>query len=365
MHESSAIKTREISHLAMYIAMTGAMLGGRKNAQYDMQQMIKGMQRYQASPYQARKCTYEVIWQISGTGLRQIGKNRPSAEHSVLLVPSLVNKSDIFDLCEERSMAGWFYDQGYNVCILDWGDFSGEKDIDLSDIIHHRLCSALDYLKSNTNGNIHCLGYCMGGNLCLGAAFLKPDTLKSLTVLASPWDFNQGQKTLLSRIQFWAPAALMQAEKKHVLSANSLQMLFASVDPLLAQKKFSKFSEMKEGCEDSNIFIAVEDWLNDGVDIPKKIAFEAINDWYLKNVLAKSEWYVHGTKIDISELNIPVCVVASKKDKLVDYESSIQIQKYIKHAKLLQPDCGHIGMIAGSKSIEEVWRPVSEWMKSV
>lgn len=355
---------RSINPLAMHIGMTGAFLQGQESAVNDMQQMIRGMQRYQASDYFPESQPYDVIWECGQTSLRLMCGNQKKSAENIFLVPSMINKSDIFDLCEKRSMVKWFYDHGYNVYLLDWGDLSAEN-IGIEDLICERLAVALKHIKSKSDQKLHCLGYCMGGILSLGAAFKDETNIDSLILLASPWDFHRGAATLLQRIKFWAPSALMQSEKNNVLGANSLQMLFASVEPLLAQKKFSKFLDVEEGSVSEKIFIAVEDWLNDGVDIPNVIAVETIQNWYGKNCLALGEWRIKGERVDIHSITIPVLIVASRNDRLVDFESSISVKECIEHADLIEPNCGHIGMIAGARSIEDVWSPILDWIKNV
>lgn len=365
MEEEQVDRIRKISPLAMHLSMAGALLQGTKNAQYDMEQMVKGMQRYQTSDYIAKKCNYDVVWSLGEASLRRIQVGHVQKNDILILVPSLVNKSDIFDLCEERSMAQWFCDQGFDVFIFDWGNLSNEPEIKIETLIADRLCSAIQKLHEQySTKKIHALGYCMGGVLCLGAVYLTPQCLDTLTLIATPWDFHRGFQTLLNRIRFWAPLALMQAERSKILCSSSLQTLFASVDPLLTQKKFSKFVEMEEGSKNYKIFVAVEDWLNDGVDIPHNVAFETIENWYLKNALVKNEWHIANQKVDFKTLNIPVSVVASRKDSLVEYESAISLQKEIKHAEVLEVSCGHIGMMAGRNSIEEIWEPISEWIRN-
>ena len=67
--------------------------------------------------------------------------------------------------------------------------------------------------------------------------------------------------------------------------------------------------------------------------------------------------------LDLCAIDIPVMIVASRKDKLVEYDSAIDIIKHIPHAIVIEPDCGHIGMIAGGQCVDQVWRPIADWMK--
>ena len=57
-------------------------------------------------------------------------------------------------------------------------------------------------------------------------------------------------------------------------------------------------------------------------------------------------------------IETPSLVIASARDRLVDIESSRALYNALARATFLQPGCGHIGMLAGRKCIEEVWEPI-------
>lgn len=366
MFDKKKIKSREINPLSMNLAMTGALLHGQDHANLAMVKMIQGMQKYQASVFTPKPAPKTSIWHNGQSHLYAVETHvSNSRKPIVVLIPSLVNGAEIFDLYEDRSMCRWFSKEGLQTYLFDWGDLTKDDVSNSSALITEKLQKALEFLKEgNPDTPIHVLGYCMGGTLCVGLVHHAPDLVSSLTLLASPWNYHIGAQALLSRIQFWAPSALMQSERKGALSASSLQMLFASVDPLLTQRKFEKFLDMDEKQDGFKLFITVEDWLNNGCDIPENIAQECISQWYLQNIQHKRQWSVGGHKVDPENIKCPVYIVASKKDRLVDYESSMALESQLKNADTLDPDCGHIGMIAGANSIQNVWQPIADWMRA-
>lgn len=358
-------KSRAINPLSMNLAMTGALLHGQEHANLAMVKMVQGMQKYQASVFDAKPAPKTSVWRNGQSSLFEIENATSNDENPiVVLIPSLVNGAEIFDLYEDRSMCSWFSKKGFRTYLFDWDDLTKDDVSSSSALITDKLQQALEHLKSeNPNTPIHVLGYCMGGTLCVGLVHHAPDLVSSLTLLASPWNYHVGTQALLSRIQFWAPSALMQSEKKGALSASSLQMLFASVDPLLTQRKFEKFLDMSDEEQNFKLFVAVEDWLNNGFDIPENVAQECITQWYLKNVQHQKKWNVGRRNVDPCAIECPIYIVASKKDRLVDYESSMALAAQLKNAEAHDPDCGHIGMIAGANSIHNVWQPIADWMR--
>lgn len=361
--------------LSMHLGMTGAFLQGRENAHSMLSDMIRGIQLYQNTEYKPRLSQRSIIWQSGQTTLQKILRENETAKSDVLprpccvLVPSLINGSAILDLSEDRSLARWLSEeQGFDVYLLDWGDLLREEDQDITiaTLVGQRLCDVLSHLRQEAGGApVHGLGYCMGGALMLGALSVKKGILDSLTLLAAPWNFHAGEQNLLSRVRFWAPSALMGASASRALKADALQSLFASMDPLVTHKKFTRFASMEQDSKEARLFVAVEDWVNDGKSLPHNIARECIEEWFLKNALYQGEWIIDGQKIDPALIDLPVFIVASHNDRLVDYDSAIALQPLLPNAQVYDALCGHVGMIAGSGCVAQVWQPIAEWMKNI
>ncbi len=359
--------------LSVHLGMTGAFLQGQENAAKALSEMIRGIQYYQKAEYKPHRSKRDIIWQSGQTTLQKIqcevvgSVSGEQPRPSCILIPSLINGSDILDLCEQRSLASWLGAQGMDIYLLDWGNLLQEddKDISISNLVEERLCVALLYLKERIgDAPLHGLGYCMGGALTLGAAHVHPDIFKSITLLATPWDFFAGTQTLLNRVRFWAPSALHGVALTGFLSADALQSLFASVDPMLTQKKFSRYANMDQNSHEAKLFIAVEDWLNDGKSLPNVIAKECIEGWFLQNKPYSGAWELDGHMVNPSRIETPVLIVASKADRLVEFDSAASLKAILPNASLCEVTCGHIGMIAGKHSIAQVWEPIAQWMKN-
>ena len=110
------------------------------------------------------------------------------------------------------------------------------------------------------------------------------------------------------------------------------------------------------------MFVAVEDWLNEGRDIPGSIAQICIIDWFIKNRTARKEWRVRDTVIMPESVQCPVMIVASKRDRLVTYESATCALSDFPNAHHVAPDCGHIGMMVGRHAKGQVWQKFADWV---
>lgn len=326
--------------------------------------MLQGVQMYQAHPY---KRTLPELPLIYKSGTVTVGKAAAagSTGRALVLVPSLINRSHILDLCEERSFARWISEQGVNSYLLDWGDVTGDPaQKDIETLIMKRLVPALAYIAEEEGRPVAALGYCMGGTLLMGAAMHTDAAVDRLIMLAAPWDFHAGSQALLTRMKFWAPSARPYIESGRALPVEGIQTLFASLDPAMAVRKFSGFADMDQDSAEARLFVATEDWLNEGVALPAAVARECVDGWFMDNVTGRGAWQVGGRTVDPVMLRQEILVVSSTRDRLVEYASAAALAGQAKKAEILSPDCGHIGMIAGKHSIEKVWQPIARWLRA-
>jgi polyhydroxyalkanoate synthase len=56
-------------------------------------------------------------------------------------------------------------------------------------------------------------------------------------------------------------------------------------------------------------------------------------------------------------------MIASRKDKLVEYDCAQALQALIPGSEIIDTGCGHIGMMAGRRAREAVWQPLAAWVK--
>ena len=246
------------------------------------------------------------------------GQGRP-----VLFVPSLVNRAYILDLSERRSFLRWLAGQGLRPLLLDWGEpGEAERRFDLSDYIAGRLVRALDAMVALTGGPMPMVGYCMGGLLAVAAAERRPAAVTAITALATPWDFHTDDAE-----QVRLKAALITALRPWLslwgeMPVDMLQALFTSLDPLLAAKKFTAFGRFDTSSRRAVDFVALEDWLNDGVPLPIGVAIECIGGWYGDNSPARGAWQISGRPVRPERIAVPSLHVIPSQDRIVPPESA-------------------------------------------
>ena len=330
---------------------------------------VSGVQAYRAHPYRRSLEDPPALWREGAACLRDYGsltqdRGKRGEAIPLLVVPSLVNRAYILDLSERRSFLRWLAARGFRPFLLDWGrPGEAERGFALSDYVTGSLDRALDAVLRETGRQPRLVGYCMGGLLALALALRRQDDLSGLALMATPWDFH-AEQTAQARLLGTATAGLAPLiALRGELPMDLIQVLFASLDPFLVSRKFETFSRLDPRSERAGDFVAVEDWLNDGVPLAGAVAGECLEGWYGGNTPAEGVWRIGGRAVRPRDLALPALCVVPGADRIVPPASAEALAAAIPAARVLRPAAGHIGMVVSAGAARRVWQPTARWLR--
>lgn len=330
---------------------------------------LAGVKAYQTCPVARDVPNAPCVWEDGTT--RLLDYARGSDASVILVVPSLVNRFDILDLDKDRSFLRFLVSSGYRPLVVDWGvPGSEENSFSIQDYMNKRLEPILAFAASEGKP-IHLVGYCMGGLFSVALALMQPALVKSLALLATPWDFAGGVggvpgcSTSVGRL-FMKQASNAQECLAEIgfLPASFMQSVFTSFQPLSILQKFSGFAGVEADSDVARYFSLTEDWLNDGVPLALPVSQECLSDWYADNLPVKGKWKIGDLLIDPSKLTIPTFVLAAKRDQIVPSESALPLVDMIPDVTLHAPDIGHIGLMVSSRAKTLAWEPFTDWLNA-
>jgi poly[(R)-3-hydroxyalkanoate] polymerase subunit PhaC len=334
-----------------------------------LQRFLRAVDGYRRHPYRRPFADPPVAWEKGSTRLLDYSRAPEAKDASgpaLLVAPSLVNRGYVLDLMPGRSLMRGLAGQGMRPYLIEWGaPGPAEAGIDLDGYILDRLGACLDAVRVATGTKPVLVGYCMGGLLALPLAVRRQQELSGLALLAAPWDFHAdgGAQSRLAAGLMGAWFAMFDALGG--VPVDVLQMFFASLDPLLALKKFLAFSDCEPDSERAQAFVALEDWLNDGVMLPAAVARTCILGWYGENTPARGAWEVGGAPVRPQDITLPTLAVVPQKDRIVPPASAIALANAIPDARILTPPAGHIGMVVGGQRRTHLWEPLAEWINGL
>jgi polyhydroxyalkanoate synthase len=208
-------------------------------------------------------------------------------------------------------------------------------------------------------GPVALVGYCMGGLLALAAALRRPEQVRALALLATPWDFAAGGAE--------APGALLPGLEPMLQATGSLpvdaiQWLFAMLDPWAIARKFRAFARLNSDSPRAIQFVALEDWLNDGIPLAAAVARECLGGWYGRNEPGSGRWRVAGAVVDPAALQLRAFLAIPQADRIVPPASALALAARMPAAHVHMTPAGHIGMAAGAKAESALWTPLLRWL---
>lgn len=357
----------QIAEMLQHHAEIGAAIEAAARDRLDA--FLTGVERYRSHSYRRSLTEKPAVWSAGTTRLLDYGDDDAASSIDVIFVPSLINRSFILDLSAERSLLRWLAAQegpdGRRIrpYLLDW-DAPGdeERGFDLHAYVTRRIEPAVAHVARHSGRRPVIAGYCMGGLLALAAAVRRPELTGGLALLATPWDFHadRGEHARLIG-QLW-PHVQPFYQTVGEVPVDVLQCLFFALDPLLALKKFTGFAATDAGSAKASAFVALEDWINDGVPLAAPVANECFTRWYGENCPGLGTWTVGDTTIRPEAVDVPSLVACPTQDRIVPPESSRPLAGRIGRALVLEPAVGHVGMVVGGRAKEALWEPFAGWL---
>lgn len=327
---------------------------------------LRGIEVYRDHPYRRKLPPVPVVWQEGTTRILDYSQADYSQAGAgglpVLVIPSLINRAYILDLTARRSFMRYLGEKGFRPFLVDW-DAPGaeEQSFGLDDYVAGRLGRVLDAVTAMAGPPV-LVGYCMGGLLALAIGAIRPADVRGLALLATPWDFHaagqpQGRMVESLRQPFEHAIAMFGG-----LPVDVLQGLFTALDPASIERKFCAFSRLKANSAKARNFVALEDWLNDGVPLAAKVARECLFGWYIDNRPARGQWMIGGTAVLPQHFHRPTLAVIPAHDRIVPPASAMALAEALPQVSRKILSTGHIGMIAGTSAKTNVYRYIAEWL---
>ena len=335
-----------------------------------LRSLSEGIATWQGHPYRRSLPEPPAIWSQGAARVLDYGQcAEATAPHGpvVLVVPSLINRAYVLDLIPGNSFLRALAARGLRPLLLDWGSpGQAERHFDMQDYMAGPLSSALALAHGLGGRPPAVLGYCMGGTLCAGQA-LTHGGMRALVTIGAPWDFAASGGTaqaMRGAARHYGAQRLRQtlrglAQVFGAIPVTVFQHLFALIDPIQVARKFQKFNALPDGDPAAELFVALEDWLADGVPLAGPAAETLLIDWHLENTPGAGTW----PDLPRSAPEVPALILCGARDRIAQPAAAEPLAEVLPKARTLTPPLGHVGMITGAQAPDLVWQPVVAFLR--
>lgn len=327
----------------------------------DWQAFQRGVQRYAATPTPHHPRSYTTLatqGRVSLLAANGVDPNKPTT----VLVPSMINRGYILDLCPGFSLVEYLHTQGFNVLLIDWGDpAQNPPSLTPEALIADHLEPLIKAAAEAVAAPVTLVGYCMGGLLATAAAVrLGKGVVGKLAVAAMPWDFSQTTShSHMQGAENWLRPILAA---QNVLEPTHIAAYFWSLDPWGPIRRVMAYSAETDPARIAHL-TALEDWLADGLALDAPIAEDMLLNWYGSNTPLKGQWQVRGTPITPQSLEMPLHITLTQTDILVPLASSLPFVGQTKGATVHMAQSGHVSLVAGRRAKSQFYEPLVGWLK--
>ena len=337
-----------------------AFAAGRQAIDERFSQILAGMRWLQAQPSPVLPERGQQVAHFGSSRLLYYPAHNPTNNptHTILALPSVINRYHIFDLTPEHSFIRLMQARGVSVYVLDWGEPGvQERHFSVTDYVEQRAIPALEAIHAQQEVSsrrlpVHVLGHCVGGVMALALAALAADLVDALILAATPWDFSPIRTHALPEPLVHV---LQQAiDMQQMIPAELILSLFHMMDPLRYQEKMIRFSKHPPTGSAYSKAMALEHWANHSAPLPPRVASTCLIDWGQRNQLLNEQWRIGGRVLSAGRILCPTTLLIPQQDAIVPPASTHPLQTQLRHCRVIQADAGHAGLFC-SERMQQWW----------
>ena len=352
----------------MRASSNGEGAGARAQAPLPLEALERGMAILAgAERVETGTSPKDVVWTRNKTTLYRYRPTAPRAHATpVLLVYALINRPYILDLRPENSFVGHLLREGYDVFLLDWGTPGWEdRDRTLDELVGEHLPKAVERMRRAGAGDDYTVfGYCMGGTMAAMHAALRPEGLRNLVALTAPVDFaDAGTFSIWTDARRLDPARV--AAGLGIVPGSLIDFGNKMLRPVTntVGVQATMWERLLAG-EDMTSWLAMNQWVNDGVPFPGAAFAQWIRDYYQENRLVRGEIAIGGEPVNLARISASLLVIAGTNDHIVPPAAARPLAEVVSSPdrEYLELPAGHVGLLAGSRARESLWPRVTDWL---
>jgi polyhydroxyalkanoate synthase subunit PhaC len=244
----------------------------------------------------------------------------------LLIVPPCINKYYLLDLGLGNSFVEYAVARGYQVFLISWRSAVPEiQHLTWDDYLNLGPLKSIDVVRDIAHADqIHTLGFCVGGTiLSCAAAILAArgeKKLATITLLTAMVDFADTGEIGLLIDQNYVAQREATIGRGGILPGKELAFAFGTLRANDLIWRYVVDSYLKGATPDAFDLLY---WDSDSVSLPGPMYCWYTRNAYLENRIKDPCATTQcGERIDLSKVNVPIYLLASREDHIVPWQSA-------------------------------------------
>ncbi len=244
----------------------------------------------------------------------------------LLIVPPCINKYYLLDLGVGNSFVEYAVSQGHQVFLISWRSAVPEiQHLTWDDYLNLGVLKSIEVVRDIANADrVHTLGFCVGGTILSCAAGVLAargeNKLATITLLTTMIDFaDTGEIGLLIDQN---SVALREATigRGGILPGKELAFIFGTLRATDLIWRYVVDSYLKGATPEAFNLLY---WDSDSVSLPGPMYCWYARNAYVENKIKEPGATTQcGERIDLSKVNVPMFLLASREDHIVPWQSA-------------------------------------------
>src|SRR3954463_11701254 len=295
---------------------------------------------------------------------------QPSHSTPILLVPPRAAPAWCFDLRQGCSLAEHLLARGYPTYVVDYGAISfSDRALGLEHWVDDVLPNAIEaVVRDSGRDEIQLVGWCLGGIMSLLATAAQDLPVRSVGLIASPFDFT--------RVRMMAPIRTLASLTGGALGTTLYRMLGGAPAPLVSlgfrvtalDRYLTKPVVLAQHMHDREWIAhsqAVDEYMANMRAYPGRTFGQLYHTFFRVNEIAGGQVTLADHAIDLADVRAPVLAIAGESDVLAPAEAVQHVTTLLPNAPDVRFETapgGHLGVLTGRSAVRSTWVFLDEFL---
>ncbi|MGE5371185.1 MAG: alpha/beta fold hydrolase [Solirubrobacterales bacterium] len=328
-----------------------------------------GMEYLRADPKPPTGLTPKYsVWRYRNSRVyRYQHDQEPRFKTPVVLIYALINKPYILDMIPGFSMVEYLVQQGFDVYLLDWGDFGPEEaNLTIDHLIFDRMRPAIRKVVQESGGDsVSLIGISMGGTLAaLYASLFEEPKVLNLVNIGGQIDFSDGGIAgRLMNPERFDPGKVVEAFP--LVPPNLVTMLATLLNPVKnLLGGYTRFWRLFGTGMPVLGYNALNKWGADGVNYPGSAYVQWITAFTQKNRIVRGEVCLRGEPVRLERIQSSILALSGARDHTVPGH---QVRALIDHTSgqdktYKEYPIDHDGLLFGRLARQDIYPHLADWL---